>query len=207
MRSRRFGITILAAFLALGGLAFGNGLNLNSLGTRALTMGGAFVGLADDFSAVFWNPAGAAGFKTKYLGFYATDLIPTSRYRLDLPTQTGMATFVNAKSKLSHYLGGMFAYYHPVSDRLVLGLRRLHAVRHRDQLEQRRSRPPCRRRKLRLVEQGRPLQPLPARRLQDQRHDLRRRRAQRQLRDVLHQYARGRGRTARAALRPGPRPV
>ncbi len=121
MRSRRFGITILAAFLALGGLAFGNGLNLNSLGTRALTMGGAFVGLADDFSAVFWNPAGAAGFKTKYLGFYATDLIPTSRYRLDLPTQTGMATFVNAKSKLSHYLGGMFAYYHPVSDRLVLG--------------------------------------------------------------------------------------
>jgi len=121
MRSRRFAIAALAAFLALGGLAYGNGLNLNSLGTRALSMGGAFVGLADDFSAVFWNPAGAAGFRTKYLGFYLTDLIPTSRYRLDLPTYGGMATLVNAKSKLGHYLGGMFAYYHPVSDRLVLG--------------------------------------------------------------------------------------
>ena len=121
MRSRRFAISVLAAFLALGGLAYGNGLNLNSLGTRALTMGGAFVGLADDFSAVFWNPAGAAGFKMKYLGFYVTDLIPTSRYRLDLPTYDGMATLVNVKSKQAHYLGGMFAYYQPVSDRLVLG--------------------------------------------------------------------------------------
>ncbi len=121
MHKRQFAIAALVAFLALGGLAHGNGLNLNSLGTRALTMGGAFVGLADDFSAVFWNPAGAAGFKTKYLGFYATDLIPSSTYRLDVPTPSGMATLVDAKSKLGHYLGGMFAYYHPVSDRLVLG--------------------------------------------------------------------------------------
>jgi long-chain fatty acid transport protein len=121
MKTRRFAMTALVALLALGGLAHGNGLNLNSLGTRALTMGGAFVGLADDFSAVFWNPAGAAGFKTKYLGFYATDIIPSSTYRLDVPTPAGTATLVNAKSKLSHYLGGMFAYYHPVSDRLVLG--------------------------------------------------------------------------------------
>ncbi len=121
MKTRRFAIAALTAFLFLGGLAHGNGLNLNSLGTRALTMGGAFVGLADDFSAVFWNPAGAAGFRTKYLGFYATDLIPSSTYRLDVPTPAGSATLVNAKSKLSHYLGGMFAYYHPVSDRLVLG--------------------------------------------------------------------------------------
>lgn len=31
------------------------------LGTRAQGMGGAFVGVADDASAVFWNPAGLAG--------------------------------------------------------------------------------------------------------------------------------------------------
>ena len=121
MSVRRSVIAALAAVLAAGGVAYGNGLNLNSLGTRALTMGGAFVGLADDFSAVFWNPAGAAGFREKYLGFYLTDLIPTSRYRLDVPTSDGMATLVNARSKEAHYLGGMIAYYHPVSDRLVLG--------------------------------------------------------------------------------------
>src|SRR5688572_32264596 len=31
------------------------------LGTRAAGMGGAFVGVADDASAVYWNPAGLAG--------------------------------------------------------------------------------------------------------------------------------------------------
>lgn len=30
------------------------------VGTRALSMGGAFIGLADDWSASFWNPAGLA---------------------------------------------------------------------------------------------------------------------------------------------------
>ena len=32
-----------------------------SVGTRAQGMGGAFVGVADDASAVYWNPAGLAG--------------------------------------------------------------------------------------------------------------------------------------------------
>ncbi len=34
-----------------------------SFGTRALGMGNAFTAVADDLSAVFWNPAGAAEFK------------------------------------------------------------------------------------------------------------------------------------------------
>lgn len=33
----------------------------DTLGTRAQGMGGAFVGVADDASAVYWNPAGLAG--------------------------------------------------------------------------------------------------------------------------------------------------
>jgi len=35
--------------------------SLDALGTRAQGMGGAFVGVADDASAVYWNPAGLAG--------------------------------------------------------------------------------------------------------------------------------------------------
>jgi len=119
------GKRFLAAFLALlllAPFARGNGLNLNSLGTRALTMGGAFVGLADDFSAVFWNPAGAAGFRSRYFGFYGTDLIPTNKYRMDVPFNGSMMTLVNAKTKMTHYLDGLAAYYQPVSDKLVLGI-------------------------------------------------------------------------------------
>ena len=32
--------------------------NENGFGTRALAMGGAYTGLADDYSALYWNPAG-----------------------------------------------------------------------------------------------------------------------------------------------------
>jgi hypothetical protein len=35
--------------------------SIESVGTRAQGMGGAFVGVADDASAVYWNPAGLAG--------------------------------------------------------------------------------------------------------------------------------------------------
>ena len=34
--------------------------NFAGLGVRAMSMGGAYVGVADDFTAVFWNPAGLA---------------------------------------------------------------------------------------------------------------------------------------------------
>jgi len=122
MKKSIFRAWALLSITMLGPFALGNGLNLNNLGTRALSMGGAFVGLADDFSAVYWNPAGAAGFRTEYLGFYGTDLMPTSKYRLDIPFGTGTTTIVDARTKTSHYLGGMLAFYRPVSDKLVLGI-------------------------------------------------------------------------------------
>jgi len=37
---------------------FGSGLSFAEPGIRALSIGGAFVGLADDAEAVYWNPAG-----------------------------------------------------------------------------------------------------------------------------------------------------
>jgi len=98
---------------SLGPMALANGLNLNSLGSRALAMGGAFVGLADDFSAIYWNPAGIARFERKYFGFYGTDLIPSGTYKNPL---------VNAETATKHYLSGLAAYYLPVSENVVVGL-------------------------------------------------------------------------------------
>jgi hypothetical protein len=55
--------TALAAsvpiLLAISGDAVGQ--TTDGLGTRAQGMGGAFVGVADDATAVYWNPAGLAG--------------------------------------------------------------------------------------------------------------------------------------------------
>jgi long-chain fatty acid transport protein len=120
--SKRTPIMILAAVLALTSLAPANGLNLNGLGTRSQAMGGAFVGIADDFSAVFWNPAGAANFRQTIFGAYAVDLIPKATYRLQYEISIPEVYPTDAKTKVSHYLGGMVAYYKPISSRIVVGL-------------------------------------------------------------------------------------
>jgi long-chain fatty acid transport protein len=95
-----------------------NGLNLNSLGTKALTMGGAFVGLADDFSAIFWNPAGIAQFKQKYFGFYGADIIPSGTYLFSI----GPEILVDTKTQTQHYLAGLAAYYQPIAENVVAGI-------------------------------------------------------------------------------------
>ncbi len=99
-------------------LVMANGLNLNGLGARAISMGGAFVGLADDYSAVFWNPAGAAKFKNKTLGIHGDLIMPTGTYELTM----GGYTFIDAQAKANAYPSGIAAYYHPLSDKLVAGI-------------------------------------------------------------------------------------
>jgi long-chain fatty acid transport protein len=120
MKNRKVFFLVLLSICFLSSLAMANGLNLNSLGTRALAMGGAFVGLADDFSAIYWNPAGMALFQKKYFGFYGTDLIPSSKYRMDVDVPP-VITLVNARTETKHYLAGLAAYYHPVSEKVVVG--------------------------------------------------------------------------------------
>jgi len=103
----------------LSSLALGNGLNLNSFGSRAQSMGGAFVGLADDFSAIFWNPAGMGFFNTMRFGIYATDIIPSGTYGLTIP---GLGQVVDAAAETKHYPGGLGAFYYPINPNLVVGL-------------------------------------------------------------------------------------
>ncbi len=122
MKKQRAVLLAVALVLGLSTLALANGLNLNSLGSRALSMGGAFVGLADDFSTIYWNPAGLSHFKTKYLGFYGTDIIPSGTYLFQQPTQAGLLTVVDAHTKTKNYLSGMLTYYHPINESLVAGI-------------------------------------------------------------------------------------
>lgn len=122
MKTKTTAWPVLVLFFGLSSLALANGLNLNSLGTRALSMGGAFVGLADDFSAVYWNPAGIARFKRPYFGFYGTDIIPSGSYLMQAPTDAGLVTLVDAKTQTKHFLSGMAAYYYPFSESLVGGI-------------------------------------------------------------------------------------
>jgi len=74
-------LAITLLFISANGL-FANGLSLNSIGPRALGMGGAMVGLADDYTALYWNPAGLSNTKGSFLGVYFTGISPMGTYEL-----------------------------------------------------------------------------------------------------------------------------
>jgi long-chain fatty acid transport protein len=110
----RFLLTV-ALIVFSGTFLTANGLNLNGVGSKAIAMGGAFIGQADDYSAVFWNPAGLTQMKNSSISFFATDLIPTGTYVLP-------AYGIDAKTKSAMYPSGSIAYYKPINEKLVIGL-------------------------------------------------------------------------------------
>jgi long-chain fatty acid transport protein len=103
----------LTAILLLTSGLLANGLNLNGFGARAVAMGGAFVGLADDFTAVFWNPAGLALMKKGTFGLTGDLLIPTSKYAL--------STF-SMQTNRKYYPAGLVGFFQPISDRIIVGV-------------------------------------------------------------------------------------
>jgi long-chain fatty acid transport protein len=95
-----------------------NGFNLNSNGAKSVSMGGAFVGLADDFSAVFWNPAGLIQMKETTLSFFVSDIIPSASYQLTYP---GVFT-IDTDAKAAHYFTGSIGFFKPLSEKVVVGI-------------------------------------------------------------------------------------
>jgi long-subunit fatty acid transport protein len=63
--------------------------SFGGVGVRAMGMGGAFTGVADDFTAVFWNPAGLAQIRhyEVYMGFQSNSFQNDSR-QAGNPTST-----------------------------------------------------------------------------------------------------------------------
>ncbi len=112
-KSRVSWLTVVLLILS-GGMAFANGLNLNGTGAKAIAMGGAFIGLADDGSAVFWNPGGLTQIRKVTLFGFETDLIPKGTYRYD-PAK------IDAHTQFKVYPSGAFAVLAPVGKKLVLG--------------------------------------------------------------------------------------
>ncbi len=113
-KTARFLLT--AVLIVFTGISLSaNGLNLNGLGSKAIAMGGAFIGQADDYSAIFWNPAGLSQMKNPSLSFFATDLIPSGTYKFSMMG-------VDAKTKSAMYPSGSIAYFKPVNEKLVIGI-------------------------------------------------------------------------------------
>jgi hypothetical protein len=72
-------LTLILAIMVLSVAAFADGIGAfsafkNGIGARALAMGGAFVAVCDDATAVGWNPAGLAQLDDTRLAGMSTDL-------------------------------------------------------------------------------------------------------------------------------------
>ncbi len=76
---KRIAVTSLALILVLSAVALADGIGAfsafkNGIGARALAMGGAFVAVANDATAMLWNPAGLAQLEDTRLSAMSTDL-------------------------------------------------------------------------------------------------------------------------------------
>lgn len=110
-------IAILTLLLISVSVLFPNGLSLNSIGPKSLGMGGAFVGLANDYSAIYWNPAGLTQMQKNFVGVFVTDIIPMGTYKYS-------AANIDAKTKTNHYISpNLMGYYHcELVENLIWGL-------------------------------------------------------------------------------------
>ncbi|MBW6513535.1 MAG: outer membrane protein transport protein [Candidatus Syntrophosphaera sp.] len=86
MKILRF--TVLAAvLLGISAALFAGGFALSGVGSRATSMGGAFRGMADDATAMFWNPAGLAFMDQSEISLGGTFIQPDSRWQNTVPLE------------------------------------------------------------------------------------------------------------------------
>ncbi|MCP4632258.1 MAG: hypothetical protein GY855_04975 [candidate division Zixibacteria bacterium] len=77
-------IPLMLIAMLLGTEAMAGGLALSGVGSRAISMGGAFRGLANDWSACYWNPAGLATLEQSEVGGMITIISPKPEYTPDI---------------------------------------------------------------------------------------------------------------------------
>ena len=110
-------LTVLLTLMLVPALLLGNGMNLNGVGSKSVGMGGAFVGLANDFSAVFYNPAGLSQLRGTNISIFFTDVIPTGTYKLNVPNMFD----IDATTLTNHYISGAVAAFFDVGSKIKLG--------------------------------------------------------------------------------------
>ena len=83
--------------------------NFGGLGVRAMGMGGAYAGVADDFTAVFWNPAGLAQMQRRevYVAFLR------NAKENSATAGSGTATQTSAMADVSNTRFGSLGFVYP----------------------------------------------------------------------------------------------
>ena len=112
------GFILSVALLVLtltAGHVFAGGFALSGVGSKAINMGGAFRGLADDWSAAYWNPAGLTQLEKSEFTFMAVGISPRVEYTprityggLDVGYRNGGVRYPNDKTTFVPDVAGFF---------------------------------------------------------------------------------------------------
>ena len=86
MKSRHRSVLILSILLTSAGSA--QDWNITGAGARAEGFGGAFIGIADDATAIVWNPAGLGQLERAEVSAVGRYIIETSEFKSMLPSDS-----------------------------------------------------------------------------------------------------------------------
>ncbi len=118
-------LVILVFLLVLPGLVFAGGYNLAGVGAKALSMAGAYRAIADDYSAMYWNPAGLAG-QGNALSIEVKSLFPMVWLTPDMssayPGYDGYRNGTEETTRAEAFPAGSFGLTYQINDQWTTGL-------------------------------------------------------------------------------------
>ncbi len=82
MRKSLFVVMSIALILSFSTLVMASGVGLTGIGARATALGGNYRGLSDDWSGMYWNPAGLTQVEGLQAGLSFETIMPGSDYTL-----------------------------------------------------------------------------------------------------------------------------
>jgi long-chain fatty acid transport protein len=88
-------LSVLMCLVLLAGNLFAGGFALTGVGSRATSMAGAFRGLSDDPSAMYWNPAGMGFMNENSVHLGGTFILPSATWDPNGSPMTSIPGFQN----------------------------------------------------------------------------------------------------------------
>ncbi len=116
MTRKKLFVSITTILAVMMGTLFSSGFQINEHGARAMSMGGAFTGLADDASAVYFNPAAMTALDGSQIMAGVTLIMPTATFRGIYPEVTEYEMEAQVFTPINFY------YAHKFNDKFAAGL-------------------------------------------------------------------------------------
>lgn len=108
-------LLVLLCVIIAAAFSYGGGFALSGVGSKAIGMGGAFRGLADDWSAAYWNPAGLAQLEGSEFNLTGETINPMPKMNTDIRFGDYDVGFKNGEYRYpegkTHLAGNISGFY------------------------------------------------------------------------------------------------